>query len=131
MTQNDQNYLLSDSLSNQLNAVNTKMTASLSWYGYLRNSRTSLSRLDVSESSYLRITHSISRLDQSLQILAIELAGLESKFPIGKPVNTSFTNYLKIMGIGNQLESQDYGGSNEANCSAENFEQLELFPGMP
>ena len=65
--------------------------------------------------------------------LTIELLELESRYPIGRPLNTSFMNYLRIVDVGNQLGQLDCDGRNEVNCPVENFEQLELdlYPGMP
>jgi hypothetical protein len=71
--------------------------------------------------------------ERCLTELTIELLELESKYPIGKPLNTSFMNFLRIVDVGNQSERVGIDGQHKPDCPVENFEQLalDLYPGMP
>ena len=127
MRQVESNCQLLTSLSSQLRSLITKATALSSWYGYLEDSATTHCKPILSESSYLKATSSLIRLERSLIQLTLIHRELESRYPIGKQLSSSYQNFLNIVGVGNTSEKMESSGLNEPNCPVENFEQLELF----
>jgi len=131
MTLNQRNYLRLDNISSEIRSLKANPYTQFDSFGFQVSLITLLSRLTFIELSSLKNTPSTRCLVNSSEIQALLRSLLQLESLIGQKVHISSKNPNGKMVYGAKLVQADTDGEATNNCSVENFEQLDLFPGMP
>lgn len=131
MTLNQRNCQHLDNISNEIRNLKASPYTQCDSFGFQVSLITLLCKLTFTELSSIRSTRSMVCLVSSSEIQALLRSLLQLESLIGQRVHISSKNPNGKTVYGVRLEPLVTDGVAMPNCSGENFEQLELFPGMP
>jgi hypothetical protein len=131
MTLNRTNCQHLDSILSEIRSLKASPYTQYDSFGFQVSLITLLSRLTFIELSSIPNTHSINSLVNSSEIQELLRSLLLLESLIGQRVRISSKSLNGKMAYGVSLVQVGTDGDRTINCSAINFEQLDLFPGMP
>jgi len=131
MTLNRKNCLRLDNISSEIRSLKASPYTQYDSFGFQVSLITLLSKLTLIELSSIPNTRSTLSLVNSSEIQALLRSLLQLESLIGQRVHISSRNPNGKMVYGVSLVQADTDGEQTNNCPVENFEQLDLFPGMP
>jgi len=131
MTLNQRNYQRLDNILNEIRSLKANPYTQYDLFGFQVSLITLLSKLTFIELSSLESIPSTRSLVSSLEIQVLLRYLLQLESLIGQRVHISSKNPNGKTVYGVSLVQVGTDGETTNNCSVENFEQLDLFPGMP
>jgi len=131
MTLNRRNCLRLDNILSEIRSLKASPYTQYDSFGFQVSLITLLCRLTFIELSLIQNIPSTHSLVDSSETQALLRSLLQLESLIGQRVHISSKSPSGKMVYGVKLVRADTDGGETNNCPVENFEQLDLFPGMP